>query len=411
MKPIFKEEMRHMELDKKFDGYLWISRRSISAYDKKGDRILIGRKPSLRNKRLNKLDLDSVMTHKELAKLNYPNDKIKETVKEAKDYYDNNNFDKIIVNVSGGKDSTIIEYLVDKHNIIEDYEIIFGNTSNETHHTYKYVKDNYPNATIVNPDKGFYQFVKENNFVPNRFARACCTIYKEGNISEYLDDNSKISSITGMRRSESNKRSGYSKVREFKGNNKQKENWLQYNLIIDWEDMDVWSFLLHNEIPINKLYRYGYNRVGCTNCPYRTPYELSLNKEFLPKYWKRWQAILKEHFIDNGIAVNINCTLQEYLDGAWRRGVVREEPTDEVIEEFAEHRGIGNKIARSFFKSSRCSCGKRLSKDIIALNLKLLGRGTSSRLCLKCLSKELNVSKKELKNKINEFKNTGCNLF
>lgn len=42
------------------------------------------------------------------------------------------------VPVSGGKDSAIVHYLVDK--TIANKETIFSNTTNETHHTYKYIK-------------------------------------------------------------------------------------------------------------------------------------------------------------------------------------------------------------------------------------------------------------------------------
>jgi hypothetical protein len=69
------------------------------------------------------------------------------------------------------------------------------------------------------------------------------------------------------------------------------------------------------------------------------------------------------------------------------------------------------KKARRYFKQNRCDCGKRLSGDVIALNMKLLGRETNARMCLKCLSEFLEVPKKKLKEEIERFKDEGCSLF
>ena len=181
--------------------------------------------------------------------------------------------------------------------------------------------------------------------------------------------------------------------------------------ILEFEDIDVWVYLISNNVEFNELYKFGYNRVGCTNCPYRSPYELKLNTYFLPTYDKKWKTILKKRFIEDGIAININCTLQEFLDGAWKAGIVRENPTEEIIKEFANYRNISIEQAEKYFKTNRCDCGKRLSKDMIALNMKLLGRNTNARMCLKCLAEFVESDKKELKKQIEHFKDRGCELF
>jgi len=123
------------------------------------------------------------------------------------------------------------------------------------------------------------------------------------------------------------------------------------------------------------------------------------------------EEVIRKNIHKNKIAININCTLQEFLDGAWKAGVVRDEATEEVIEEFAQYKNISVEKARRYFKQNRCDCGKRLSGDVIALNMKLLGRETNARMCLKCLSEFLEVPKKKLKEEIERFKDEGCNLF
>ena len=58
------------------------------------------------------------------------------------------------------------------------------------------------------------------------------------------------------------------------------------------------------------------------------------------------------------------------------------------------------------------SCFKEnLEKDTIALNKKLLGKDIEKFYCIDCLADFLNVTVEELLDKIEEFKEEGCELF
>lgn len=63
--------------------------------------------------------------------------------------------------------------------------------------------------------------------------------------------------------------------------------------------------------------------------------------------------------------------------------------------------------------SNKCvGCFKEnLSNDIIALNKKLLGKNIENFYCLDCLADYLGVSTDDLLDKIEEFKEEGCDLF
>lgn len=67
----------------------------------------------------------------------------------------------------------------------------------------------------------------------------------------------------------------------------------------------------------------------------------------------------------------------------------------------------------SMNKNSDCfSCGrKRLSKDEIGINKKMLGREARQFLCLDCLAAHLEVTTDELLAIIEDFKQQGCTLF
>ena len=56
-------------------------------------------------------------------------------------------------------------------------------------------------------------------------------------------------------------------------------------------------------------------------------------------------------------------------------------------------------------------CGVDLTRDDIGLTRKLLGKTLSDCYCVKCLADRLNVSEQRLREKIEEFKKSGCTLF
>lgn len=414
MKPVFDDELNYLGIDKQYSGYIWTEHKSYYAYDKSYNIIKFGRKISNIVYDINKLS-----THMEFCKYVYDKSTkilVDKERKKLQEYLDKTSYDNIFISVSGGKDSTVVEHMCgDICRLYYSTNTLFCNTTNETHHTYRYVLNTYKdNLIIVNPDVGFYNWCKDGMFIPTRFTRGCCTKFKEDSLIEKLKQytDKRVLHITGIRKSESSNRKQYTQIRKGHWRNKDAQNnWDMYLPILDFTDLDVWAYIFCNNLKFNKLYEYGYNRVGCTNCPYRTDYEIELNRYFLPSYHYRWMNILAEIFVESGTAININCTLEEFINGAWRGGVVRDTPTEEVILDFAKYKQITFDDAKKYFKANKCSCGKKISKDVIALNMKLLGRNTNSRMCLKCLSEYLKTTKKELKQQIREFKQQGCRLF
>ena len=63
-------------------------------------------------------------------------------------------------------------------------------------------------------------------------------------------------------------------------------------------------------------------------------------------------------------------------------------------------------------KNNCVMCGKdHLDKDTIGINKKLLGKDIENYYCLDCLAEYLGCSVDELLEKIEEFKEEGCELF
>lgn len=63
-------------------------------------------------------------------------------------------------------------------------------------------------------------------------------------------------------------------------------------------------------------------------------------------------------------------------------------------------------------KSEICmKCGKRLQNLDVALHKKMINRGAREYMCIDCLSEYIGVSKQDLLDKAEFFKQQGCMLF
>lgn len=56
-------------------------------------------------------------------------------------------------------------------------------------------------------------------------------------------------------------------------------------------------------------------------------------------------------------------------------------------------------------------CGRILTADEIGLYKKLVNRGAQSFLCLACLGAHFHVEEARLREKIDQFRKSGCSLF
>ena len=323
---------------------------------------------------------------------------------------DYSDYDKYIL-TSTGKDSMVTLDLV--HRINPDIPVVFNNTSLDCADTYRMVKA-HKDWIITNPKEGFYQWTKRMNFVPTRFSRACCTIFKEGQGDAYFKQKGadKLIQFMGVRNDESANRADRQDITQSpKWNN---ENWYGCLPIRKYTDFDVWLYILKYGIEINPKYRKGYSRCGCAMaCPYSTKYTWVLDKYWYPTMYNRWRKILGDFFKSTSAWCQKNCTLNEFVNKEWGSGMSRPEPTEEVINEFMEYKGITDRnIALQYFNKTCCECGKNVRQnDVLAMNLKMNGRNTNKIYCKKCLMKELNMSKEEWDNNVTDFKAQGCKLF
>ncbi len=427
MLPVFKEYIQFLEevsgqkLAEIKEGYFWVDKQIIKGFDKKGNiykfykinvsdsliNITIEKQPNSTYTGIEKIQLASwdelIELKKEKLKKLEENSMtlIKEKINKFKNYLP-------LVPISTGKDSQIVLHLV--RECFPDTKAIFNNTTLDCSDTYKMIKE-VSNCEIMNPKMGFYSYIRENNIIPTRFGRFCCRIFKTGEMVKRLDHNTNTILFMGMRNEESAKRKDYGD--EVINPEWGKTHWVGILPIREWSELDVWLYTLWKNLEINPKYKKGYSRVGCAiACPYYNKSTWILDKYWYPSMRLRWENILKEDFISNNKWINLNCTIDEYVNQCWNGGMFRDEPNDTVIEEYSKYTGIDKNIAKQYFNKNCLKCNKKINKkEDIGMNLKFFGRDINKFYCKKCLKAELDLNEEDYNNKIKDFKNNGCDLF
>ena len=401
---------------------LWVDRLIIRGFDKEGNQHKICRlniTDDLRYecKMYTKLPkdkdletweetynrLESIITERERESLSVLN-----SMHEKYSNYD------IILPTSMGKDSKLTEHLVNKAGL--PYHAIFNNTTCDSADVYKEVKQRKDIEIITPKDKdgnnlSLYKMMENGTGIASRHSRWCCSIFKEGGTKQYCKDKHNIMFIYGMRNEESTTRSNYQD--EWKNILWEDNTWVGCLPIRKWTELELWLYTIHNNIPINSKYKKGYGRVGChICCPFYTKSTWILDKYWYKNQYDRFHRIIDKDFVEGEKWTRMNCTKEEYHMN-WNGGLVREEPTEEVIKEFQEYKGFESyDLAKQYFEKKCCNCGKKVSKkNEVAMNLKLFGRNINKFYCKKCLMKEMEWNKEQWDKEVDKFKQQGCSLF
>lgn len=315
-----------------------------------------------------------------------------------------------VVMTSTGKDSMVTLDIVKRY--IPDVRIIFNNTSMDSADTYRMVKSH--GWEIAHPDKGFYQWIKIHGFIPTRYNRWCCQIFKESVGDKYLNKHGIDRAVTfmGIRNEESVSRADRQDFWQ-SPHEKESELWRCYP-IHKFSELMVWIYILKYGIEINPKYRKGYQRVGCAVvCPYATKYQWALDEYWYPKQRERWKEILRDSFQNKQWWCSMNCTTEEFVTRCWNGGLYRKTPNDEVVNEFMRYKNLDSRdVALQYFNKQCCMCGKNVrNKDVIAMNLKLHSRDAEKIYCKKHLKELHNMDNSEWNRNIENFKKQKCNLF
>lgn len=217
-------------------------------------------------------------------------------IKETASKYPNEN---IVISFSGGKDSTVTADLTVRALSDPSLVHIFGDTTLEFPLTLEYAerfREDNPRAIFKvakNKDQEFYS-VCEDIGPPARMLRWCCSMFKTGPITRVLNNlyrDVNILTFYGIRKSESVSRSKYNRVEDDAEAIKIQKQKVASPIFM-WKDIDIWLYILGEDIDFNDAYRLGYDRVGCWCCPNNNARAQFLSRIYMPDQSKKWRSFL-----------------------------------------------------------------------------------------------------------------------
>ena len=229
-------------------------------------------------------------------RLHYLKDEAFSFVRHAAEKFDE---ERIVISFSGGKDSTVTADVVMKALSNPNLLHIFGDTTLEFPSTIEYAKrfrKNHPQAIFEvakNDEQTFYD-VCEDIGPPARMMRWCCSMFKTGPIARIINGlyrNQQILTFYGIRKSESVSRSKYNRIEDAAESVKIQQQTVA-SPIFFWKDIDIWLYLLAEDVDFNDAYRLGYDRVGCWCCPNNNQRAQFLSRIYMPERSKRWREFL-----------------------------------------------------------------------------------------------------------------------
>ncbi len=177
--------------------------------------------------------------------------------------------------------------------------IYFGNTTLEFPLTLEYCqrfRKDHPKAIFkiaMNKEQNFYK-VCDDIGPPARMLRWCCSMFKTGPITRVLNSlyrDKDIITFYGIRKHESVSRSKYNRIEDNAAYVKIQKQKVA-SPIFFWNDIDVWLYLLSENVDFNDAYRLGYDRVGCWCCPNNNERAQFLSEIYMPEQSQQWRDYL-----------------------------------------------------------------------------------------------------------------------
>lgn len=197
----------------------------------------------------------------------------------------------ILVSYSGGKDSLVALDLT--YRTGHKFSILFNDTGLEPSETYGNVEEvsKIYNAELIVASAGDSYWRGLGEFgPPARDYRWCCKVIKLAPITRTLLSRfpKGYISVVGERALESSQRAKLPRV--------SRSRWVARDIVVspilDWTALEVWGYIFMRNLPYNKAYEYGFDRLGCVICPANELAELKIVSERYPGIYSRFMEEL-----------------------------------------------------------------------------------------------------------------------
>ena len=201
--------------------------------------------------------------------------------------------DLFVSSFSGGKDSQVVLDLVSRVIPSEDFVVIYADTGYEIPPSLDlyqkieaYYIQKYPTLkfyTAKNHQSVLYYWDKIG--IPSRIHRWCCAVMKSAPLSMLVKElvksekQPKVMLFDGVRAEESVNRASRLRI----GKNVKHNNMVNIRPILEWNNTEVYLYLLLHKLPFNQAYRKGLSRVGCAVCPYSSGWSEDLCNHLYPE--------------------------------------------------------------------------------------------------------------------------------
>ncbi|AEM39291.1 phosphoadenosine phosphosulfate reductase [Pyrolobus fumarii 1A] len=197
-----------------------------------------------------------------------------------------------VVRLSGGKDSSVAALVFaeagGEHAVFSDT----GWEHKETIETAERVAETIGvNLDVVEPPRDCWRLL-EGYGPPGRDYRWCTQACKLGPTARYIEERGFRTVFAGNRALESPSRARESRLSRSRGAG---GGEFIASPLHAWTSLDVYTAVVTKRLPLNPLYEYGIERVGCFNCPSQSIPELQLSARLSPDKWERWSSFLKRY--------------------------------------------------------------------------------------------------------------------
>lgn len=186
--------------------------------------------------------------------------------------------DMFIASFSGGKDSQVVLDLAARVIPSEDFLVIYSDTGYELPTSLDLYKELEEYYKPLYPNLKFYSANNKQSVIsywdklgsPSRMHRWCCGVMKTAPLYRKLKEISGLGrqptvlAFEGVRAEESDRRAQYQRL----GKGVKHNNVINARPILDWNSAEIYLYILLRNLPINRGYRDGLSRVGCSICPY-----------------------------------------------------------------------------------------------------------------------------------------------